>query len=158
MKKLLFILSFLLIGNFVFAQHYGGIYFAPNWVISGDGTPFWNKPSKNLQTYDYTFGYTFGYQGLIMPERRFSFSYGIQYSYQVVELKFHTPVKEWHDLNHGTYYYYGMKESRHAIEIPATWRYNILKNRKIQPYVSVSTTLLIPIKKDQYWIKENGDL
>lgn len=43
-----------------------------------------------------------------------------------------------------------------AIEIPATWRYNILKNKKLQPYISISTTFRFPIHADQMIYFDNN--
>jgi len=159
MKKLTFILLFVFLGGYVSAQHYGGVYFAPNWVTSGDGTPFWQNPDKNLRNYDYTFGYTFGYQGLLMEKRRFSFSYGLQYSYQFTEYQFQKPIEEYSPIGQRIYYdVAGIKETIHALEIPATWRYNILKNKKLQPYVSVAATFLIPLKTNRELIMSDESL
>ncbi len=128
------------------AQHYGGLYLSANWITHGDGTPFWRGVGKNLQSYDYSFGYSAGYQGLLMENRRISFSYGLQYAFQYMETSYSTdgisigyPGKTYENVVRS-------RDELHSLEIPLTWRYNILKNRKLQPYVAFSTTSVIPLQ------------
>lgn len=140
MKTLLLFLAIFISVSSLSAQHYGGLYFSPTWTIQGDGTPFWNGLGNNLQTFDYTFGYTAGYQGLLMENRRFSFSYGLQYAYQFMESNY-KPGGTGISFPSITYENVaGTRSEIHSLEIPLSWRYNILKNRKFQPYVSVATT------------------
>ena len=82
MKKLFVILLFTVSYHISFAQHYEGININPLWTIN-NGSFYTNSNAMK----DLTFGYSIGYQGLIMPQRRFSFSYGLQYAYQFIEYK-----------------------------------------------------------------------
>ena len=156
MKKLLLLLVIFTSFSSLSAQHYGGLYFSPTWTIHRDGTPFWRGLGENLQNFDYTFGCTAGYQGLLMENRRFSFSYGLQYAYQYMETNYY-PNGASHIFPDRTFANVASKrETLYSLEIPLTWRYNILKNRKLQPYVSISTTSIIPLQRNMEFTYLDG--
>jgi len=124
-----------------YSQHYGGVYFSPNWVINDRSGSYYLGEDQN--SYDLNFGYTMGYQGLLLENRRFSFSYGIQYGYENLEYRFTVPFS----IHQNESDYTDIASNiitLQSIEIPLTWRYNILKGKKFQPYVSVATTFKFP--------------
>ena len=133
MKKLLFTFFFLSCINNVMSQHYGGLTFTPYAVENYNG---WRSYSETSSFYasgpNSTFGFAVGYQGLLMPERRFSFSYGLLYTYGYNEVTYVKPV-----FQNSIGYRVDMK----SLQIPLWWRYNILKNRKWQPFIAISTSV-----------------
>lgn len=143
MKRLVILTIALLTSNVLFSQNYFGIQYAPYWTTNNS---FVTHDASENQQDKYTLGYSVGFQGLTMSDRKISFSYGLQYSYQF--------------LNNSNYYGYselddplssfkskGREEKLYVLELPATWRYNFMKGSKLQPYVSVATTIVIPIKQ-----------
>ncbi len=148
MKKLFVILLFTVSYHIASAQHYGGIYVAPTWTKNNS---YFN--SSQIDAKDFTFGYSVGYQGLIMPKRRFSFSYGLQYAYYFIEDNLKNENRSATTFKN----IIGRKVEYRIMQIPATWRYNILKDNKFQPYISASTTLMIPLSHKIYTINEDGE-
>ncbi len=157
MKKLLIFSIFIISSQYTFSQHYGGLYVSPHWSTSGVYSGFWQNLGENFKNYDYSFGYSFGYQGLLMADKRFSFAYGINYSFESIEENYKSPK----DIGFASGGIYNniiiRRESIHAIEIPATWRYNITKGKKLQPYISLSTTFKFPIQSNMEFIDNNNE-
>lgn len=89
MKYAITTIALVLISFAVKSQHYGGINIMPLWTKSGIQDSYWTGVVK---TEGYNFGYSFGYQGLIMADRRFSFAYGIQYTFKINEYKYKNPT------------------------------------------------------------------
>jgi len=148
MKKLIVILIFTFSYHLSSSQHYGGIYMAPYSILNNDFGDSGNKSGQKK----FTFGYTVGYQGLLRAKKRISFSYGMQYSYQYLENKSYYASGQT-TSNVIT----GRKEELHLLEIPATWRYNLNMGKKWQPYISISTTAVIPVAQKAYSISDDGE-
>jgi len=147
MKKLIFLILVLSGVSNLSAQHYGGLNFTPyvmlNALTDNHIGSVWGVDAEN-KSY---FGYTAGYQGILMPERRFTFSYGLQFSDFYYEYTLN-PSKEvfFNDFSVSESVI-GVRQDFEAVQIPAWWRYNILKNKeRWQPYLALSTTVTIPIK------------
>jgi len=139
MKKLINFLFYVLLSNILIAQNYVGVQYTPYWTLNNSFVA--HEGIENEQE-KYTFGYSVGFQGLTMSSRKISFAYGLQYSYQYLLNKNFYGYSELDDpLNS----YKGRGEELHVLELPATWRYNFTKEHNFQPYVSVSTTIVIPI-------------
>lgn len=150
MKRPVTLTIALLMSNMLFGQNYIGIQYAPYWTTNNS---FVLRDGIENQQDKYTFGYSVGFQGLTMSDRKISFSYGLQYSFQF--------------LNNSNYYGYselddplssfkGRREELYVLELPATWRYNLIKGSKLQPYISVATTIVIPIKQQATITKIDG--
>ena len=144
MKKLLIIFVITCSFDSAIAQHYGGITFTPyalrNEVLNiGPTEGSWAK-----------FGYTVGYQGLIMPKKRFSFSYGFQYVDFQTEGIYDPPKNVYFQDLEADLTLLEQRDDFESLQIPLWWRYNILKNKeKWQPFLAISTTVDIPLT-DQY--------
>ncbi len=150
MKKPLFIIILTCCIGSAMAQHYGGVTFTPyavenNW--SWFGNELFNEGINSKKT---TFGYSFGYQGLLMPKKRFSFSYGLLYSAAYNEATYDPPRVGYNydhtEISTGI----GSRIELESIQVPLWWRYNILKSgMKFQPFVAISPTLVLPLKYEQ---------
>ncbi len=133
------------------AQHYGRITFTPfamrNQVV--------NFPAN--QGSWATFGFTAGYQGLIMPHKRFSFSYGVQYGDFYSESEYNPSKQIYNPELQSDETLLKQRDDFEMLQIPLWWRYNILKNKvKWQPFIAVSTTVDIPITSQyNYYTLEN---
>jgi hypothetical protein len=157
MKRLLFTFFFLSCINNVMSQHYGGFTFTP-YVMQGlfsdnnDGISSGSKAEKKSG-----FGYSAGYQGLIMPKKRFSFSYGFQYSDFYYEF-YRKPQDIGFSDPPTIEAVVGYRQDFKALQIPLWWRYNILKNKdKWQPYLALSTTFTIPLTEHlTYYLSESS--
>ena len=133
MKKLLFTFIFLSSINNVMSQHYGGLTFTPYAVENYIG---WRSNSKiytHASGQNSTFGFAVGYQGLFMPERRFSFSYGLLYTYGYNEVTYEKPEVYQNAISY--------RQDMTSLQVPLWWRYNILKNKKWQPFIAISTSV-----------------
>lgn len=148
MKKLFVILLFTVSYHIASAQHYGGIYISPLWMKNSVYFDSGQSENKN-----YTLGYSFGYQGLIIPKRRFSFSYGLRYAYYFTE----DNLKNENRSSITGENIIGRNVEYRILEIPTTWMYNILKGKKIQPYISASATFIIPLSYKIFSINEDGE-
>ena len=153
MKKLL-VLIFLL--NLMFsaeAQHYIGVFYSP-YLTFNSSTDFGSAGGPAT-----TFGYGIGVQGLTRTQKRISFSYGLQYTYQYTSFPEYfektAALTSGRTLEQGDIV--GYKEIIKLIELPATWRYNLTMNKKFQPYVSISPTLLYPFYYKMIQIDGNGN-
>lgn len=147
MKRLLILI--LLIGglNSAIAQHYGGISFTPYAVENNHSFSEFGRWRNDVKGSKLTYGYSVGYQGLLMPQRRFSFSYGLQYSRFYNEAQYDPPIYGYSDDRQIVSTTLGNRLDIESIEMPLWWRYNILKNRKkFQPFIAVSTTIVYDLK------------
>ncbi len=81
-----------------------------------------------------------------MPKKRFSFSYGFQYSDFYYEYDLNPPRNYTFNDPHSTVSVSSVRQEFKALQIPLWWRDNILKNKeKWQPFVAISTTLTLPL-------------
>jgi hypothetical protein len=133
MKKLLFTFFFLSCINNVMSQHYGGLTFTPYAVENFSGWRSYSKSSPYGSAANSTFGFAVGYQGLLMPERRFSFSYGLLYFSAYNEATNQRPYYDRVET--------GQRVDIKSLQIPLWLRYNILKNKKWQPFIAISTSV-----------------
>jgi hypothetical protein len=140
------------------SQHYGGITFTPyaveNYGKWGDG--YRNKFFLGPKT---TFGYAVGYQGLLLPARRFSITYGLQYSSMYTEISYNEPRNMYHnDISSGTKAL-GERRDFVNIELPIWLRYNILKGtRKFQPFIGVCYNIAFKIKyQDTFYLDDHTE-
>jgi hypothetical protein len=154
MKKLIVLIVFVFASAGLYAQHYGGISFTPYAVENNGSLRFYSSPF-----YDYgskaTFGYSVGYQGLLMPKRRFSFSYGLLYSYAYNEAT-RTSPRTIYDSDENAKTEIGKRVDIKALQIPLWWRYNILKNKKWQPFIAVSTTVNYALVSEHTFLYEDS--
>ena len=132
---------FLLLSNLLFSQNFIGIHYSPYWTLNNSFAGIGVVENRQDK---FTYGYSVGIQGLTMTNRRISFSYGLQYVYQNLNNPYYY---DFTDLNDPLLTAQGRKEELYTIELPATWRYNFVKEGKLQPYISLSTTILIPISQ-----------
>ena len=149
MKKLLFTFIFLSCINNVMSQHYGGFTFTP-YAVENNNSFYkdWRKPI--ITESKITPGFTIGYQGLIWPNRRFSFSYGLQYSNAYNQATYKTPYYGYNDDHQIISTNVGTRIDLESLQLPLWWRYNILKNKKgFQPFVAISTTVMLPMNFTQ---------
>ncbi len=137
-----FFLLFLLTGS-TYAQHYGGLVFSPILTKNKLQNKNWPSSITIPEESELTWGYSLGYQGLLMENRRFSFTYGIQYSRTYNKYYGNSSLLEKYDFDKNAI---GIKQTFHTLELPATIRYNLLKNKRFQPYFSLTTTFVLPIK------------
>lgn len=150
MKKLFILILFIGGMSSAIAQHYGGFTFTPYAVESNHSFSKNNFGLSNAKGSKLTFGYSAGYQGLIMPQRRFSFSYGLHYSKFYEEEIYDPPIKDWFGDRQNVSTNLGNRRDIESIEMPLWWRYNILKNRKkFQPFIAVSTTVVYHLKNQR---------
>ena len=157
MKKLFVLIVFVFASSGLYAQHYGGISFTPYAVENFSSYKTWYPSYYNTEDNKTTFGYTIGYQGLLMPQNRFSFSYGLQYASSYNEITYKAPQRYTENgqlIRTGT----GERLDLQAIEIPLWWRYNIFKNRKKwQPFIALSTTLNFPLEQQRtFYYSDNS--
>ncbi len=147
MKRITLIIVLLCLQYASEAQHYGGITFTPYAVENNHSISKIGSWLSNVKGSKLTFGYSVGYQGLLMPQRRFSFSYGLQYSRFYNEAKYNPPLYGYSDDHQIVSTALGDRLDLESIEMPLWWRYNILKNRKkFQPFITVSTTVVYDLK------------
>jgi len=149
MKKLLFIIILTCCIGSAMAQHYVGAFYSPYLTINSV------KPYGSAGGPATTYGYGVGIQGLIRTEKRVSFSYGLQYTYQYLYFPDYYAESSGKELEPDDMV--GYKEIIKLIELPATWRYNFTMGKKFQPYVSLSTTLLYPFYYKMIQIDGNGN-
>jgi hypothetical protein len=141
MKKLSILIAFIGSLHAASAQHYGGFTFTPYAVENYNSWRSASYQGPEVTDIKTTFGFAVGYQGLLMPERRFSFSYGLLYAYGYNETRYEGPP-----------YQYGTMAQRidmESLQLPLWWRYNILKNKKWQPFIAVSTTVNYALVSDR---------
>jgi hypothetical protein len=161
MKKLLVILVLTCCIGSAMAQHYGGVTFTPGVLqaIFSKKTfgPYESSEAVNASS----FGYTIGYQGLLMPKKRFSFLYGIQYTDFYYECNIDPPIgfTTYNPPNPSTDVMSDrFRQDFEAIQLPLWWRYNFLKNKeKWQPFVAISTTVTFPLKEHFTYYSIDGD-
>ncbi len=147
MKRLLILILFIGSMSNAIAQHYGGFTFTPYAVENNHSFSKYGAWSSNVKGNKLTFGYSLGYQGLLMPQRRFSFSYGLQYGRSYNEAQYDPPIYDYSDDRQIVSTTLGNRIDIESIEMPLWWRYNILKNRKkFQPFIAVSTTVVYNLK------------
>jgi len=151
MKKLFTFTILIVLGHFAYSQHYGGIYFSPDLTLNNWSGNYYTQERK----YDITNGYSFGYQGLLFNDSRFSFAYGLNYSYKYLDDMGPSSLINIYDITNEAA---GVRTTYHALEIPATLRFNILKGRKIQPYLSAGLAFVIPLKTKYEFINTDGSL
>ena len=149
---LLFLVIFTSVSS-LSAQHYGGIYFSPNWNSSTINSSGYDVSGNYKTSLDYTFGYSIGYQGLMLGDRRFSFSYGLQYAHQYLPSYNPSNLLTKYDPDQNAI---GIKKTTHSLEVPLSWRYNILKNKKLQPYISAGLTFRMPFKTSFDLLNSDG--
>ena len=118
MKYFLTFSIFIFITQYGFSQHYGSIVITPSWTNKGP-VYFYDDPEQHNKDFDYNFGYSDGYQGLLFAQKRISLTYGLQYSFQSQHSNF-----EYNRSN-----LTALKHKSHAINIPVSMRYNILKGK-----------------------------
>ena len=88
MKYYPIILILISLTNSAFYQHYGGLYLTPNWVMNNYDNSIWTQPLKTIEDNNYFSGYSMGYQGLLLEDRRFSFTYGLNFDSYFSEYKY----------------------------------------------------------------------
>lgn len=155
MKRLIPIFLLLSIFQIANAQHYGGLQFSTLFLKNTGQNFNWSVPEFTPEENETTIGYSIGYQGMIFPNRRFSLLYGINY------------VKTYVD-NYNDFYYLnssepdpfktGIRTTFEDLELPVTLRWNIIKEAKFQPYISLAPTLLVPLKTERDFILSDGAL
>lgn len=147
MKKPVVLIVILLAATSISAQHYGGFTFTPYAVENYNS---WRSVSYNgtaITDVKTTFGYTVGYQGLLMPEKRFSFSYGLLYAYGYNETRYEGPPYQYGTM--------GQRVDMESLRLPLWWRYNILKNKKWQPFIAISTSVNYALVSDRTFMYED---
>jgi hypothetical protein len=142
MKKLLTVTVLIFVFKGLSAQHYGGFTFTPYAVENNlSFRPDSESSLSNIEGKKITAGFALGYQGLLMPKKRISFSYGLMYS-SIYNIGNYDAPREIYDIE-GKYLKTatGQRMDMDLIEVPLWWRFNILKDKKWQPYIAVSTTV-----------------
>ncbi len=159
MKRLFILILFIGSMSSAIAQHYGGFSFTPYAVENNHSYSKIKFGLSNVKDSKLTFGYSVGYQGLLMPQRRFSFAYGILYSSLYNEAQYDPPHYAYSDDRQIVSTKLGMSLDIESIEMPLWWRYNILKNRKkFQPFIAVSTGVVYNLKARQtFYYLDNPD-
>jgi hypothetical protein len=156
MKNLLILFAFFCVAELATAQHYGGLYFSADYIpnrknpASVQGDDFFSENT-------FSWGYTIGYQGLFFQQSRFSFSYGLQYSYRPTyqdNLAGPGCLTGW---NPHADFPVRLEEEYRNIEIPLGVRLNILKSSKWQPYLSAGLIPTYLMKRSKRFIYENGN-
>jgi hypothetical protein len=148
MKKLFLLISLFSGSHWLQAQHYGGITFTPYVMLEALSEKYDGLyPGDDAENKSY-FGYSVGYQGMLLPDRRFTFSYGFQYSDFYYEYTLNPSQKISFDGSSTPENLVRRRQDFEALQIPLSWRYNIIKNKeRWQPYVAISTTVTIPFKE-----------
>jgi hypothetical protein len=147
MKKLLVLIALIFVSKYLSAQHYVGVTFTPYIMLD----PLSEKhdglfPGVDAENKSY-FGYSVGYQGILMPKRRFTFSYGFQYSDFYYEYTLDPSQSISFNDSPNPETLSRRRQDFEALQIPLWWQYNILKDKeKWQPYFAISTTVTIPLK------------
>ena len=91
MKYYPIILILISLINSAFCQHYGRLYLSPNWVLNNYDNSIWTQPLKTIEDNKNSFGYSIGYQGLLLEDRRFSFTYDLNFDSYYLEYKYEYP-------------------------------------------------------------------
>ena len=158
MKKFFALIFFLIYANMAFSQHYAGLYFSTDLIPS-------NKPWGTMETgnfvkdHNFSMGYTVGFQGLLMEARRFAFAFGLQYNYRTTyQENVGAPNGCATGFDFENYVPSRLDETLHSIEMPLTVRYNVLKDRKLQPYVSLGFVVSFPLVYKATLTSNTGDL
>jgi len=141
------------------AQHYGGVTFTP-YIVENFGKWGGEYPNNNLLGPKTTFGYAIGYQGLLMPMKRFSITYGLQYSSMYTEISYDEPVNMYHSGLGFVPDIMGQRMDVVNMEVPLWLRYNILKGqRKFQPFIAVCYIFAFKIKfQDTYYLDNQSEI
>ena len=82
-----------------------------------------------------------------MPEKRFSFSYGLLYASAYNEAEYQ---KHFYDETET-----GRRVDMKSLQLPLWLRYNILKKRKWQPFITISTSINYALVSEQTFYYED---
>ena len=153
MKRYFLLLMFVGLSPFAIAQHFGGLQYSPIFLKNTGQNFNWSLPEYTPDLNETTIGYSVGYQGLLFPDKRFSFGYGFNYvktSYRYLDDSYYltsgTPGNE----------RIGIQVTYQDFEVPLTLRWNLLKKSKFQPYLSLAPVLIIPIKTQEDYLYLNN--
>lgn len=155
-KKLFIFTICFCISNAIIAQHFGGIFFSGD-LIPSDKHIVAKRTGSFIKDHHFSKGYSIGYQGLLMEQSRFSFTYGLQYTFRsTYQDNYGAPYGCATGLENYKYEPVRLEETWNNIEVPLGARYNILKVSKFQPYVSISFILTYPVIYDAKLINNSG--
>lgn len=159
MKKQALFLSFLILANTSFSQHFGGIFFSIDKIPTGKNSLVIPKTGDYLEDHEFSPGYSIGYQGLLMENRRFSFTYGVQYTFRSSVLNQFNGYVGCAVGNDLTIPILNKEEEWKLIEVPVGARYNILKSSKWQPYVSMAIVVNYPLfGNERRYVEQSGEI
>ncbi len=79
-KKLFIFTICFFISNAIISQHFGGLYFSLDRIPTKKNYWATEKTGNYFNDHHFSYGYSIGYQGLLMENKRVSFTYGLQYT------------------------------------------------------------------------------